>query len=88
MARLNRTKEIEADLLHEMLSVVTKVFCRHDGQNILSRESSNTDLGGLIGVGRPVFAVQTDDVDMVCEVIGDARDVLDARPSDAMQPYL
>ena len=87
MARLNRAEEIEADLLHQMLSVVTKVFRRHDGQNILSRESSNTDLGGLIGVGRPVFAVQTDDVDMVCEVIGDVRDVLDSWPSDAMQPY-
>jgi hypothetical protein len=34
-----------------------------------------------------VFAVQTDDVDMVCEVIGDVRDVLDSWPSDAMQPY-
>jgi hypothetical protein len=87
VTRLDRAEEIEADLLHQMLSVVTEVFRRHDGQNVLTRESSNTDLGGLISIGRPVFAVQTDDGDMVCEVIGDVRYVLDARPSDTMQPY-
>ena len=67
--------------------MITEVSSGHDGQYILTTEGSDTDLGGLVGIVRPVLTVNTDDDDMVSEVVSLVGDVLDASAADAVLPH-
>ena len=67
--------------------MITEVSSGHDGQYVLTTEGSDPDLGGLVGIVRPVLTVNTDDDDMVGEVLGDVGDLLDAPASDAVLPH-
>jgi len=67
--------------------MITEVSSGHNGQYILTTEGSDADLGGLVGIVRPVLTVNTDDNDMVGEVVGLVGDVLDAPAADAVLPH-
>jgi len=67
--------------------VITEVSSGHDRQYILTTEGGDADLGGLVGIVRPVLTVNADDDGMVGEVLGDVGDVLDAPASDTVLPY-